>query len=213
MRALRERAGWRRTPPKRGGAHENRSDHRRRFRPGGGADGGLVPLVDDQAGRRRAKSLAQGGRVFIHGPTGAECGDFEDCAIGITEIDGLEVMPIVWPGHGDAGIGQAPFPLQEAWLIRDLQRHVMRAANAGRAARRAAPFEKGNRRAWPAQLIAKVEVIAAGVIEVDRQLDQALAEQAAVKVNRALRIRAHDRDVMQTENGHLDLRVRQAYRR
>jgi len=66
----------------------------------------------------------------------------------------------------------------------------MRPADAGVAARSARPLEKGDRRAGEADLVAEVQVIACGIVEVHRALDEAQPQHAAIKIYRPLRITA-----------------------
>ena len=66
--------------------------------------------------------------------------------------------------------------------------------------RRARPLEEGDHRAGAADRVAEVEVVAAGVVEVNRLLDEAQPEHAGIEVDRPLRVAADDRDVMDALN-------------
>ena len=102
----------------------------------------------------------------------------------------------------DAEVGQAALPLEQAVVILDDQGEVMRPADAGLAARCVRPLEKGDRRAGFAGLVAEIEVIAAGIVKIDRLFDEAQPEHLRVEIDRPLRVRADQRYVMQSEDRH-----------
>jgi hypothetical protein len=69
-------------------------------------------------------------------------------------------------------------------------------AVAGLAERRAGELEEGQDRAWRAALVAEVQVVDVGLIEVDRLLDQAQAEHPRIEVDVARGVRGDRRDVV-----------------
>ena len=73
-------------------------------------------------------------------------------------------------------------------------------AVADRAAARAGPGEEGHDRAGTADFVAVIQVVAARIVEVDRALDQALAQQAVVEVDIGLRTAGDSRNVVNTAN-------------
>jgi len=75
-------------------------------------------------------------------------------------------------------------------------------ADAGASVRDAGPFEECDRGARPALLVAKVQVIGTGIVEVDRLLDETQPEHGRVEIDRPLRVERADCDVVQSFNGH-----------
>ena len=78
-----------------------------------------------------------------------------------------------------------------------LKGDVMRAADPGPSLGHARPLEERHRRAGRAPLVAEIQVVAAGIVEVHRPLDEAEPEHAGVEVDCPLRVVAANRDVMQ----------------
>jgi hypothetical protein len=111
-------------------------------------------------------------------------------------------VPVERAVDRDALVGQAPLPLKQPVAVGDRQREVVGAADPRMPRRRARPLEEGDDRAGCADLVAEVEVVAAGVVEVDRLLDEAQPEHARVEVDRALRVRADERDVVDALDRH-----------
>ena len=64
----------------------------------------------------------------------------------------------------------------------------------------AGPREEGQDGARGAEIVTEVEVVAAGIVEVDGALDEAEAEQFGIEVESALRIRGDGGDVMKSDD-------------
>ena len=73
---------------------------------------------------------------------------------------------------------------------------------AGTTGGRAGELEPGQDRARRAALIAEVQVVGLGCVEVDRLLDQPQAEHAGIEVDVALRITGDHRDVVKAVELH-----------
>ena len=86
-------------------------------------------------------------------------------------------------------------------ILRNAQGGHRHLTDAEAAAARAGPGEKRQDRARRARAVAVVEVVRARVIEVDRALDQAQTQHAAVEVEVALRVAAHGGDMMEANDG------------
>jgi hypothetical protein len=74
---------------------------------------------------------------------------------------------------------------------------VRAAADAGITLRRLRPFKEGAGRARSAHFITEVQMVTAWIVEVHRLFDQMLALHLRVEINRALRVVADQRDVIQ----------------
>jgi hypothetical protein len=74
-------------------------------------------------------------------------------------------------------------------------------AGAGDAANGVGPWEEGHDGAGGAGVVAEVEVVGAGIVEVDGALDQAEAEDLGVEVEVALRVRRDGGDMVEAEDG------------
>ena len=97
---------------------------------------------------------------------------------------------------GDVGVGQACGPEVERLVGRDAPLDGVDHAVAGLAEGRAGELEEGQDRAGRAALVAEVQVVDVGLIEVDRLLDQAQAEHARIEVDVARGVRGDRRDVV-----------------
>jgi hypothetical protein len=152
-------------------------------------------LGGDGAGRAR---VARGPPAEPRGPRVAH--ELEAEPVGVLERD-----------HGLAGApgGEPPCRPRVRDAVRDQPlepeadgggRHGERGhghlAGADAAARGAPPREEGEDRAGRAGRVAEVEVVGAGVVEVDGLLDQAQAEDAGVEVDGALGVAADRGDVV-----------------
>ncbi len=78
---------------------------------------------------------------------------------------------------------------------------MVRTADAWMTLGCARPLEEGDDRTRLSHLIAKIEVIAAGIIEVDRLLDKPQAEHLGIEIYRSLCIRTDDGDMVYSLNG------------
>ena len=74
--------------------------------------------------------------------------------------------------------------------------HGVDHAVAGTAIRGARELEEGEDRAGRAALVAEVQVVDVGLIEVDRLLDQAQSQDARIEVDVARGVRGDRRDVV-----------------
>ena len=74
-------------------------------------------------------------------------------------------------------------------------------AGAGGAATDAGPGEEGEDGAGGAEVVAEVEVVGAGVVEVDGALDEAEAEDLGVEVEVGLGVGGDGGDVVETDDG------------
>ena len=97
---------------------------------------------------------------------------------------------------GDVGIGQACCPEVERLLGRHAPLDGVDHAVAGLAEGRAGELEEGQDRARGAALVAEVQVVDVGLVEVDRLLDQAQAEHARVEVDVARSVGGDRGDVV-----------------
>src|SRR5690606_386258 len=118
----------------------------------------------------------------------------------VAEVDRREVVPVVRPADVDAPVGEAALPAQQAIAVGDLKREVVRPADARATACGGRPLEERDSRAGAANLVAKIQMIGVGQVEVHRELDQPQAEHARVKIDGALRLSADQRNVVQTLN-------------
>src|SRR6478752_371439 len=80
---------------------------------------------------------------------------------------------------------------------------MMCAADARRATRGPWPFKKGDGCARASGGVAKVEMVATRIIEIDGLLNEPQPQDLRVEVNRALSVGADKRDVMQSLGSHL----------
>ena len=74
-------------------------------------------------------------------------------------------------------------------------------SGAGEAAAGVGPGEEGHDGAWGAGVVAEVEVVGAGVVEVDGALDEAEAEDLGVEVEVLLGVGGDGGDVVEAGDG------------
>jgi hypothetical protein len=117
-----------------------------------------------------------------------EVGEREDAVVGALGRDAL--------------VGQARGPEVERLVGGDAPLDGVDHAVAGLAPLRPGELEEGQDRARRAALVAEVEVIDVGLVEVDRLLDQAQAQDAGVEVDVAWGVGRDRGDVMQTLECH-----------
>jgi hypothetical protein len=72
---------------------------------------------------------------------------------------------------------------------------------------RVLPGKEGEHRAGAAGLVAVIEVIGPGVVEVDRALDQPQAQRACIEIQVSQRVAGNGRDVVQAGHGASPWRV------
>ncbi|UUO01006.1 hypothetical protein M4D79_20185 [Mycolicibacterium novocastrense] len=94
--------------------------------------------------------------------------------------------------------GRQPVPPPAQRRLRHRQRHGGGLPGAAAPGREAGPWKEGDQRSGSAGLVAEVQVVAVGGVEVDRLLHQPQAQHLAVEVDVALRVRGDRRDVVQT---------------
>ena len=82
------------------------------------------------------------------------------------------------------------------------ERRLLRLADAGPSRRHMRPGEEGQDRAGPPGLVAVVEVVGAGIVEVDGLLDEPQAERPGVEVDVAAGVAGDRRDVVDAVLGH-----------
>jgi hypothetical protein len=140
-------------------------------------------------------------RRLVERVAGALRGDLQDLPVGVAEVDAVEPAPVVRPAHRHAGVGQASLPLQQPVVGRHAHGHVVHPADPPAAARRVRPLEEGQQRARAADGIAEVQVVRAGIVEVDGALYQPQPQHVAVEVQRALRVGRHHGHVVQPVRG------------
>src|SRR6202030_3900585 len=99
-------------------------------------------------------------------------------------------------GH-DPFVGEPLFPEFER-AFGNGEGNFLRFAGAVLARRHVFPKKKGQRRAGRADLVAEIKVPGAGIIEIDRALDEAQPQRAAVEGDMPLRLAGDRRDVMDT---------------
>ena len=144
-----------------------------RLWPGFSLNSRLVAIVDEHFCWRLAVLRADSIRGLIDCPARANGCDFENGAIGIIEVDRLEVVAVQRAFNGNTQVYQPPFPFQQTIIVTDLHGEMMGTANTRMASRCIRPLEEGDDRAGMAHFIAKVEVIATGIIEINRLLHEA----------------------------------------
>jgi hypothetical protein len=105
-------------------------------------------------------------------------------------------MPIQRAVNLEARIHQPPLPLEQPVVIGNLQRKMVRPADTGMAFRRVGPLEERHRRTGLRRFVAEIQVIGAGIIEVDRFLDQPQPQHLRIKINRPLGVGANQRNVV-----------------
>jgi len=157
---------------------------------------GLVAVGDEHFRRRFAVLAAEAVGGFVNGPTGAAGGNFQNSAVRVVKINRDKIAAVQRALYGKAQVGQTAFPFEETVVISHLQRQVMAAANAGPPLGRARPFKEGDGGAGPAQFIAKVKVVTAGVVKINGFFHKSQAEYPGVKIYGALGAGANQRNVM-----------------
>ena len=150
--------------------------------------------------------LADAGRLLVDGPTRAQRRQLHDLAVGVLDVDGLEVMAVQDPVDGVALVEEAALPAEEHVAVGDREREVMAAADAGLPLRRGGALHDGEEAARPRRGVAEP---ARGTLP--RPADRAgpspppapaqprlrQPENAPVEVGRAPEVAAHEGDVVQ----------------
>jgi hypothetical protein len=170
---------------------------------GEGADGfGGVELE-----HRDAEEAADGvgsGDVGIARGVGSGCGgvgyDFDLHAVGVGEGEDFFVKAARAASEGDAFVNEALLPVVEGGEG-DTEGGVGDFAGAGGAFADVGPGKEGEDGAGGAEVVAEVEVVGAGVVEVDGALDEAEAEDLGVEVEISLRVGGDGGDVVKTDDG------------
>ena len=105
----------------------------------------------------------------------------------------------------DTLVAQALLPVVDG-ALRDAEGGVGDLTGAGVSAAGVRPGEEGQDGAGRSGVVAEIEVVGAGVVEVDGALDEAKAEDLGVEVEVALRVRGDGGDVVKTDDGfeHVD---------
>jgi hypothetical protein len=106
----------------------------------------------------------------------------------------------------DAALHEALQPVAQR-LARDGERRRAGLAGAMATAWRTRPSKERQNAAGRAQGVAVIEVVAAGIVEVDGELDQSQTQESAVEVQVALGVAGDGRDVMDTGNRALHVRA------
>ena len=142
------------------------------------------------------------------------CHEFERESVGVGEGQYFLAEP------GEGGVGGHTLRLQSfAPESQRSRRHGpgdgTRQSRAGPSARQFIPQKEGQQRAGRRGVISVIEMIGAGIVEVDGLLHEAQAEHPRVEVDVALRIRRDGGDVMKAREAHAakETRKRQKSRR
>ena len=104
----------------------------------------------------------------------------ETHTIGISEREHRFAGPLLQRLMGDALFDEPVSPVAER-TGRHAEGRLLRLANAAASWRSAFPWEEGKDCSWAAGLVAVIEMIGTGVVEIDRLLDEAKAERAGIK--------------------------------
>src|SRR5438105_1477183 len=99
-------------------------------------------------------------------------------------------------------VGQPALPLQLGFRRRDAERQMMHATDAPMPARRMRPLEKCDNRAGSPELIAKIQMVRARIIEVDRAFDEMQSQHVTIEAHRACCVLRHQRYVMKASCSH-----------
>src|SRR5260370_19419988 len=97
-------------------------------------------------------------------------------------------MPVKGAFNANPQVYKPPFPFKQTFQILHDHCEVMGTADARMAFWRAGPLKEGDYRARVANLVAKVEVVAAGVVKVDGLLYKALTKHLCIEIDGALGI-------------------------
>ena len=87
-------------------------------------------------------------------------------------------------------------------FLRHPERRLLRLADSGPSRRHMGPGEEGQDGAGPPGLVAEIEVIGAGIVEVDGLLDEPQAERPGVEVAVAAGVAGDRGDVVDAVLGH-----------
>ncbi len=126
--------------------------------------------------------------------------DFYLHAGGVGEGEDFFVEAAGAAGELDELLDEAVFPEGEG-VGGDAEGGVGDFAGASGAAAYAGPWEEGEDGAGGAEVVAEVEVVGAGVVEVDGALDEAEAEALGVEVEVRLRVGGDGGDMVETDDG------------
>ena len=121
-------------------------------------------------------------------------------AVGVGEGEDFFIEAVGAAGEGDVKVDEALLPEGEG-CGGDAEAGVGDFAGAGGAASGAGPGEEGEDGARGAEVVAEVEVVGAGVVEVDGALDEAEAEALGVEVEVGLGVGGDGGDVVETDDG------------
>jgi hypothetical protein len=150
-------------------------------------------------GQQQAHAVEAANRVFHGHFRGAPSGralaalgarEREPGPVAVLERERGFAEPLDGRIMGDALFDEALGPVADR-AFRNAEYGLLRFADSEPAGRRALPGEKGEDRARMAGRIAIVEVIGAGIVEIDRLLNQAQAERPGIEIEVAAR-RARD---------------------
>ncbi len=126
-----------------------------------------------------------GGNVRVAWGVGRRCGsvgyDFDLHAVGVGESEYVFFEAAWAAGEGHALLDEALFPKSEGGGG-DAEGGVGDFAGTGGAATDPGPGKEREDGAWAAEVVAEVEVVGSGVVEVDGPLDEAEAEDLGVEV-------------------------------
>ncbi len=121
-------------------------------------------------------------------------------AVGVGEGEDFFFEAARAAGEGDVKVDEALLPVGEG-RGGDAEGSVGDFADAGGAAADAGPGEEGEDGAGGAEVVAEVEVVGAGVVEVDGALDEAEAEALGIEVEVGLGVGGDGSDVVETDDG------------
>src|SRR5207249_5704518 len=99
--------------------------------------------------------------------------NLENQTVRVPKIERSERTSIKGPEHADPVLFQPCFPVNKRILTSRRERKVVSYASAHLPkANRLSPVEKGDQGPWASLLVAKIEMVSGGVIEVHRLLDE-----------------------------------------
>ena len=135
---------------------------------------------------------------FLFGTGHADEGEAHAVRIGERQDRLAEALLDSFMRH--ALLDEAMRPVADR-AFRNAEHRLLRETDAVPPTRRMCPREERQDRARMADLVTEVEVIGAGIVEVDRLLDQPEAKNARVEIEIAGRIACNRGDVMNARHG------------
>src|SRR6266576_3034689 len=105
----------------------------------------------------------------------------------------------------DVSILEPRFPITHG-VVRNGERDGYDLARPARTAPHTGPREKSNNCPWSARTVAKIEMIASWIVEINGALDQSQAEHLRIKIQIALRVTGDRGNMMNAVQFHFVIR-------